>query len=98
MSWNSIPTAITTLLAILTFLGVHRFFIEPWLLARQLRKKYATALCVACKELQLHMEQIHSKVSPNDVKAIHALNKTPDTDFNGRAAWFAKAASTPPVN
>ncbi len=62
MSWNSIPTAITTLLAILTFLGVHRFFIEPWLLARQLRKKYATALWIACKELQLHMEQIHSKL------------------------------------
>jgi hypothetical protein len=90
MSWNSIPTAITTLLAILTFLGVHRLFIEPWLLARQLRKKYATALWIACKELQLHMEQIQSKVSANNVKAIHALKKIPDNDFKGRADWFTK--------
>jgi hypothetical protein len=90
MSWNSIPTAITTLLAVLTFLGVHKFFIEPWLLAWQLRKKYATALWIACRELQLHIVQIHIKVAANNIKAINALKKIPDNDFKGRADWFTK--------
>jgi hypothetical protein len=90
MSWNTIPTTITTLLAILTFLGVHKFFIEPWLFARQLRKKYATALWIACKELQLHLEQVRHKVSAGDTKAIDALKKIPDHDFKGRADWFTK--------
>ena len=90
MSWNSIPTAITTLLAILTFLGVHKFFIEPWLLAKQLRKKYATALWIACKELQLHMAQIHIKVTTNDSRAIDALKKIPENDFKGHVDWFTK--------
>jgi hypothetical protein len=88
MSW--IPTAITTLLAILTFLGVHKFFIEPWVIARQLRKKYATALWIACQELKLHMEQVHCKVSENNTNAINALKKIPDNDFKGRADWFTK--------
>jgi hypothetical protein len=90
MNWNSIPTAITTLLAILTFLGVHKFFIEPWLAARQLRKKYATALWIACKELQLHLEHVRRKVSAKDTNAIDALKKIPDNDFKGRADWFTK--------
>jgi hypothetical protein len=90
VSWNSIATAITTLIAILTFLGVHKFFIEPRMIARQLRKKYATALWITCKELQLHLEQIRRKVSANDIKAINALKKIPDNDFKGRADWFTK--------
>lgn len=91
MSWNSIPTVITTLLAILTFLGVHKFYIEPWLVARQLRKKYATALWIACKELQLHMEQIRLKVSASNTSAINALKKIPNNDFKDRADWFTKS-------
>jgi hypothetical protein len=90
MNWSSIPTAITTLLAILTFLGVHKFFIEPWVAARQLRKKYATALWIACKELQLHLEHVRLKMSANDTNTINALKKIPDKDFKGRADWFTK--------
>jgi len=90
MNWSVIPAAITTLLAILTFLGIQKFFIEPWQAARQLRKKYATALWIACKELQLHLEQIHRKVSANDTNTINALKKIPDHDFKGRADWFTK--------
>ncbi len=90
LSWNSIAAAITTLIAILTFLGVHKFFIEPRIIARQLRRKYATALWIRCKELQLHLDQIHSKVSAKDGKAIDALKKIPDNDFRGRADWFTK--------
>jgi hypothetical protein len=90
MSWSAIPTAITTLLAILTFLGIQKFFIEPWQEARQLRKKYATALWIACMELRLHLEQIHHKVSANNTSAINALKKIPDNDFKGRVDWFTK--------
>jgi len=89
-SWNSIAVAITTLIAILTFLGVHKFFIEPRIIARQLRKKYATALWIRCKELQLHLDQIRRKVSAKDNKTIYALKKIPDNDFQGRADWFTK--------
>jgi hypothetical protein len=87
---SSVSTAITTLLAILTFLGVHKFFIEPWLVARQLRKKYATVLWLACKELRLHLEHIRRKVSSHDTNTINALKKIPDNDFRGRADWFTK--------
>ncbi len=90
MAWQFIPTAITTLLAILTFLGVHKFFIEPWLDARQLKKKYATALWLACKELQVHVEHVRAKVASKDINAINALKKIPDNDFKGRADWFTK--------
>jgi hypothetical protein len=90
VSWNSISTAITPLFAILTFLGVHKFFIEPRLVARQVRKRYATALWIACKELQLHLEQINHKVSTNEINSINALKKIPDNDFKGRADWFTK--------
>jgi len=41
-TWNTLPTAITTLLTVLTFLGIGEFFIEPALVAEELTKKYAT--------------------------------------------------------
>jgi hypothetical protein len=69
---------------------VHKLFIEPWVTARQLRKKYATALWIACQELKLHMEHVHRKVSENNANAISALKKIPDNDFKGRADWFTK--------
>lgn len=90
MSWSFIPTAITTLLAVLTFLGVHKFFLEPWLAARQLRKKYATALWISCEELRLHLEEIQHKISEKNTKALDALKKIPDHDFNNRVDWFTK--------
>ncbi len=90
MSWAFIPTAITTLLAILTFLGVQKFFLEPWQVARQLRKKYATALWISCKELQLHLHQVRDKVLEKNTNAISALKKIPDNDFKGRSDWFTK--------
>ncbi len=90
MSWSFIPTAITTLLAVLTFLGVHNFFLEPWLVARQLRKKYATALWISCEELRLHLEEIQHKISEKNTKALDALKKIPDHDFNNRVDWFTK--------
>lgn len=90
MSLAIISTAITALLAILTFLGVQKFFLEPWQMARQLRKKYATALWIACKDLQLHLLQVRDKIAAGDANAIGALKKIPDSDFRGRADWFTK--------
>jgi len=58
--------------------------------AWQLRKKYATALWIVCKELQLHLEQIRRKVSANEIRTINALKKVPDNDFKGRIDWFTK--------
>jgi hypothetical protein len=40
-TWNTLPTAIKTLLTVLTFLGIGEFFIEPGLVSKELRKKYA---------------------------------------------------------
>ena len=59
-------------------------------MAWQLRKKYATALWIVCKELQLHLEQIRRKVSADEIKTINALKKVPDNDFKGRIDWFTK--------
>ncbi len=59
-------------------------------MAGQLRKKYATALWIVCKELQLHLEQIRRKVSANEIRTINALQKVPDNDFKGRIDWFTK--------
>jgi hypothetical protein len=65
-------------------------FFEPWQVARQLRKKYATALWISCKELQIHLQQIQDKVAAKDTNAINALKKIPDKDFNKRPDWFTK--------
>ena len=90
MNLAIISTAITALLAILTFLGVQKFVLEPWQTARQLRKKYATALWLACKDLQLHLLQVRDKIQAGEPNAIAALKKIPDNDFKGRADWFTK--------
>jgi len=39
MTWNSLPTAITTLVTVLTFLGIGEFFIEPGLARKVAREK-----------------------------------------------------------
>ena len=63
MIWDSgsnlAPAIVTALLVLLTYLGTYKYVIEPWLVARSLRKKYATALWIACRELQLHLENMH---------------------------------------
>jgi hypothetical protein len=58
--------------------------------ARQLRKKYATALWISCEELCLHLEEIQHKISQKNTKALDALRKIPDHDFNNRVDWFTK--------
>jgi hypothetical protein len=94
MNWDSVsklvPAVVTTLLAVLTYLGTYKYVIEPWLVARQLRKKYATALWIACQELQLHLKHIQERVSIKKASTIAALKKIPNNDFKGRSDWFTK--------
>ena len=94
MNVNSVSTLLpgmmTALLALLTYLGTYKYVIEPWLLARQLRKKYATALWITCRELQLHLENIHKRVSVQKQSTINALKKIPNNDFKDRVDWFTK--------
>ena len=94
MTWDSaskfIPAVVTTLLAILTYVGAHKYVIEPRLVARQLKKKYATALWIACNELQLHFNQIRKRVSDKNTATINALKKIPNNDYKKRLDWFTK--------
>jgi len=92
--WASVITIllaiITTLLAILSALGVFQYFIEPRLIAGQTRKKYATALWIACRELQLHLTEIKKRLVERDETTIGALKKIPDWDYKGKVDWFTK--------
>jgi hypothetical protein len=94
MDWESVskwaPAAVTTLLAILTYLGTYKYLIEPWLVARQVRKKYATVLWIACQELQIQLKHIQDRVSAKNAAAIAALKKIPNDDFKEKADWFTK--------
>jgi hypothetical protein len=94
MNWDLasklVPAIVTVLLALLTYLGTYKYVIEPWLVARQMRKKYATVLWIACQELQLHLRNIHERVSINKASTIDALKKIPNNDFKDRPDWFVK--------
>jgi hypothetical protein len=94
MNWDSVsklaPAVATTLLALLTYLGTYKYLIEPWLVARQVRKKYATVLWIACQELQLQLKHIQDRVAAKSPATIAALKKIPNNDFKERADWFTK--------
>jgi hypothetical protein len=86
----SVGTLVTALLAILGFLGVGRYLIEPELQARDLKKKYATALWISCNELRRHLKRIEAQIKGNETDSINSLRKLPDKNFNGAADWFTK--------
>jgi hypothetical protein len=94
INWESVSklaqAVVPALLTILTYLGTYKYLIEPWLVARQLRKKYATVLWITCRELQLQLEHIEKRVTANNTAAIAALKKIPNNDFKERADWFTK--------
>ncbi len=82
--------AIPTLLSVLTFLGVYKYFIEPRYIAAEARKKFATALWISCHELDIHLRERRKTFETNDHAAIVALKKIPNNDFDGKADWFLK--------
>jgi hypothetical protein len=86
-------TVITLGLPLLTLFGVQKFFIDPRYEARNNRRKYATALYIACEELRLHLSntlaRLNSDNSDNS-SVVDAMKKIPNNDFKGDPAWFTK--------
>lgn len=81
---------VTFALPLLTFLGVQKFFIQPRYEARISRRKYATALYIACKELSLHLGHTLERLHSADSGVGNAMKKIPNQDFQGDPAWFTK--------
>jgi len=77
-------------LPLLTFLGVQKFFLEPRYEARATRRKYATALYLACKELSLHLGHTLERLNSTGSRVGDAMKKIPNNDFRGNPAWFTK--------
>jgi hypothetical protein len=81
---------VTIALPLLTFLGVQRFIIQPRYEARISRRKYATALYLACKELSFHLGHTLKRLESGDSNVGNAMKKIPNADFHGNPAWFTK--------
>lgn len=77
-------------LPIFSFIGINKYLIEPIFIAKNNRKKYATALYITCEELRTHYSQIRDSLEKNDNSTIDALMKLPDADFNNDPSWFTK--------
>jgi hypothetical protein len=91
---TSIAAIITAAVGLAGLLGLAKYLIEPWYNARALRRKYATALWIACGELELQLERIHERVTSGDRQTVDALKKIPDNDSKRdgsvRPDWFTK--------
>jgi hypothetical protein len=81
---------VTLAIPLLTFLGVQKFMIEPRYEAKVSRRKYATALYLACKELKLHLATMSEGISADESGVARALKTVPDADYQGRTDWFTK--------
>jgi hypothetical protein len=73
--------------------GGLRYFLEPRLQRRRLRKVMATGLWLSCYELRYHLEAIETTFADGGPEADamrHSLVKLPRADFEGHADWFVK--------
>lgn len=70
-------------------LGVYKYYVEPWQLARSVRTKYGTALWIDCKELDVHLKRIQDTLS--DDRVFDSLLKIPANDWRNRPDWFTKS-------
>jgi hypothetical protein len=73
--------------------GGLRYFLEPFLQRRRLRKVMATGLWLSCYELRRHLEAIKAKLGRGDASADamrDALLKIPKNDYGKRPDWFVK--------
>jgi hypothetical protein len=94
-SWLAfIPAIVTAAVGLAGLLGLAKYLIEPWYNARALRRKYATALWIACADLKIHLERIRERVMAGDRQTVDALKKIPDNDSKRdgsvRPDWFTK--------
>jgi hypothetical protein len=88
---SAILNFITALaLPVLGFLGIQQYVIQPRHEARATRRKYATALYIACKELSLHLAKTLDKLQSTSSQVGSAMKKVPNNDFNDNPAWFTK--------
>jgi hypothetical protein len=89
-----IPAIITAAVGLAGLLGLAKYLIEPWYTARALRRKYATALWIACVDLKIQLERIHKRILEGDRQMVDALKKIPHNDSwrdgSIRADWFTK--------
>jgi hypothetical protein len=84
----SIGLSVLTLLA--SVLGVKKFLVEPRFEAGISRRKYATALYLACKELSVHLGHILERLNSSNSNVGNAMKKIPRYDNHGDPAWFTK--------
>jgi hypothetical protein len=94
-SWLAfIPAIVTAAVGLAGLLGLAKYLIEPWYNAQALRRKYATALWIACADLKIHLERIRERVMAGDRQTVDALKKIPDNDSKRdgsvRPDWFTK--------
>jgi hypothetical protein len=77
-------------LPLLTFLGVQKFIIQPRYEARMSRRKYATALFFACRELSIHLGGTLQRLNSPSSRVGDAMKLIPNENFKGNPAWFTK--------
>ncbi len=85
--------ALVVVAAILGAGGGFRFFIEPFLSRRRLRKIVATGVWLSCYELRKQLEAIRQKLAeggPSAEQMRDSLLKIPSNDFHGQSDWFFK--------
>jgi hypothetical protein len=76
------------ILGVVTTFGVYKYYVEPKQLAGALRRKYGTALWIACKELNVHFARIQETLG--DDRVFDSLLKIPANDWKERPDWFTK--------
>lgn len=88
--FESIAAIVTAAVGLAGLLGLTKYLIEPWYVARALRRKYATALWLACSDLKVHLNRVLERIKQDDRKAINSLKKIPNNDWKSRSDWFTK--------
>jgi len=80
------------LLSMTTALGFYKYLIEPHWIAFDMRQKFATALWIACLELEQQLNEITLEVhQKGDAEFRDALLKIPNDDNDqGKMDWFTK--------
>jgi hypothetical protein len=87
---NLSAIVVTLAIPLLTFLGFQKFVIEPRYEANISRRKFATALYLACQELSVHFAMTLKRLESPDSGVGDAMKKIPSVDSGGNPAWFTK--------
>jgi hypothetical protein len=76
---SALPAIITAAVALAGLLGLAKYLIEPWYNARALRRKYATALWIACADLKISLNRIHEQSLQVTNRRSKRSRKSPTT-------------------